>query len=103
MDTDVIQPALKVWVMSMNRHVTTDVSIFSPIFLAVEPSGKQWFTVITWLTYTPQEIVRGLNKIEEEETRKFCLNKPTRDECISMCSFSVLAVTGAHGSISLYV
>lgn len=38
--------------MSMNRHVTTD------------------------------EIVRGLNKIEEEETRKLCLNKPTRDECI---------------------
>lgn len=53
MDTDPPPPPpLKVWVMSMNRHVTTD------------------------------EIVRGLNKIEDEETRKLCLNKPTRDECI---------------------
>jgi hypothetical protein len=53
MDTDSPPPPpIKVWIMSMNRHVTTD------------------------------EIVRGLNKIEEEETRKMCLNKPTRDECI---------------------
>lgn len=53
MDTDPpTLPPLKVWVMSMNRHVTTD------------------------------EIVRGLNKIEDEDVRKTCLNKPTRDECI---------------------
>ncbi|KAG9057716.1 hypothetical protein FS842_004635 [Serendipita sp. 407] len=62
MDTDPPQqqapnfPALKVWVMSMNRHVSTD------------------------------EIVRGLNKIEDEDVRKACLNKPTRDECISKSS-----------------
>lgn len=34
------------------------------------------------MTLSSKEIVRGLNKIEDEETRKVCLNKPTRDECI---------------------
>jgi hypothetical protein len=50
-----------------------------------------------------QEIVRGLNKIEEEDTRKMCLNKPTRDECISQSTFqivSLLALTERPSSIS---